>query len=106
MFLRLDCDFGGEGLWDACGRMVSVESVPISRDLATIILAWQLRFELNAKPWSASDTFNYDAHAEHQLTLARRIKRELPDYVIAVGNREMGLDGALSGFAPLPNELR
>lgn len=93
-FIRVDCDWCAEGLWDERGRAFDVASFPLSAELGRRILAWQEKYDEEAQPWSPNDPFDWDAHYAEGIAIARLVKAELPDHEIAVGDRLVNADGS------------
>jgi hypothetical protein len=91
-FIRVECDWGAEGLWDERGVMYYVASFPLSEELQRRILAWQEKFTEEAEPWSPNDKFDWDGHYAERLAIARLVKEALPDYEIVTGDRIVNQD--------------
>ncbi len=103
-WLRVDCDYGAEGLWDDRGRMISVAHIPISEALGKRILAWQEWHDEQAEPWSSNDLYDWNLHWRTATDIARCIKRELPDWTVVARDRLILGDGSLGRRIPFPGE--
>ncbi|MBX7528556.1 hypothetical protein [Qipengyuania vesicularis] len=85
-FVRVNCDYCAEGVWSEDGGSMSIDSLPISRKLKSSILKWQCEFE-TVPYWLEERYIESDWYKLRQLNIARRLKYELPDYVVVAGMR-------------------
>lgn len=82
-WVRVMCDFSAEGVWHRNGAAGSLDGLPLSEGLRTMILGWQAWYELSDMSDAASaELFDVAAHAAFGLCIARMIKRELPAWTI------------------------
>ena len=103
-FLRIDCDFEAEGLWNERGAMVPVDSAPLSRPLRDRIRAWNAWYSEAAQPWSQHDTFDYALNRQTAVDIARWVVRELPDWAIVALDYRVTPSGQVSERVPYPGE--
>lgn len=103
-FVRVDCDYSAEGLWDERGTMFRIDSFPLSADLKARILRWQEHFTDHAKPWEAANAFDWEAHDAEGEAMAALVKQELPDWTVVAGDRLVLTDGSMGERVPFPGE--
>ncbi|HET8612265.1 MAG TPA: hypothetical protein VFL92_05815 [Sphingomonas sp.] len=103
-WLRVDCDYFAEGLWDERGRMISLSNVPISQPLRRRILAWQEWYDEKAEPEPCSTSYDWELHDLVRIDIARALKRELPDWTIVAGDILIRDDGSMGERVPYPGE--
>jgi hypothetical protein len=104
LFVRVDCDFESDGLWDERGRMYDLESMPLSAPLKQHIRDWQRRFSAEAQPWLPDDKFDWEANKREGEVIARKVKAELPDWEVVADDRLILEDGSLGERVPYPGE--
>lgn len=103
-FLRVDCDYEAEGLWDKRGRMVSADSVPVDQALRDRIKAWNAWYSDEAMPWRPDDRYNWELHRLNAEDIARCLKRSLGDWTIVALDLVVLPDLSLGPRLPFPGE--
>ena len=106
MFIRVECDFEAEGLWDERGAMYGLDSLPLSKALKARIMAWQEDYSAYAVPWSEKDSFDYAANKREAEAIARLVKAEMPDADVVALDRRVLADGSLGERVRYPGEHR
>lgn len=91
-FVRVDCDFGADGLWDEGGAALYPESLGLSSALCVALRAWQLHHDEAATVMSGNP-FNHEAHDAIGRQIAVLVQVERPD-----------LNVVYAGDAPYPGE--
>ncbi len=82
-WVRIMCDFSAEGVWHRNGAAGSLEGLPLSVGLQTMIRIWQAWYELSDLSDAASaEVFDVAAHAAFGLCIARMVKRQLPAWTV------------------------
>jgi hypothetical protein len=102
-FVRLDCDWGSDGLWDERGAMYSLGTFPISADLRASIAAWQDVYDKGVpeEPGTNAETAT---HIATGTALARRLKQELPRCIVVAMRKRIRDDLSVGEIVPFPGE--
>lgn len=62
-FVRVDCDFGAEGLWTRKGAAITPEALGLSSALCAALRAWQAHYEESIWDLDRKDRrFDYALH--------------------------------------------
>ena len=85
-WVRVMCDFAAEGLWAKDGAGISMDELPLSREIKQRLLEWQDWFERDCEaylpPEKRESNFDTAAFSKEGLEIARAIKSELPDWTV------------------------
>ena len=85
-FVRVDCDFGAEGLWTKRGAAIYPENLGLSPALCVALRAWQLHHDEAATVFSGNP-FNDAAHERIGRQIAALVQAERPDlHVVYAGD--------------------
>lgn len=87
-FVRVDCDFGADGLWDRRGAALSPEGLRLSPALCLALRAWQAHYEeLCWQVEQPEPRFDFDAHEHVGRRIAELVRAERPDlHVVFCGD--------------------
>jgi len=77
-FVRVDCDFGADGLWDEVGAAFYPENLGLSPALCLALRAWQLHHD-EAATVISGNPFNEEAHGAIGRQIAALVQQERPD---------------------------
>lgn len=77
-FVRVDCDFGADGLWDERGAAYTPELLELSPALAVALRAWQLHHD-EATTVISGNPFNEAEHDRIGRQIATLVQQERPD---------------------------
>lgn len=82
-WVRLMAEYASDGVWESDGCPGDTEELPISEALRADILAWVDWYERDCDDGLPDPRpFPREQFAAHGLTLARRLKAELPDWTV------------------------
>ena len=91
-FVRVDCDFAADGLWDESGAALYPENLGLSSALCLALRAWQLHHD-EAATVISGNPFNDEAHEAIGRQITALVRAERPD-----------LNVVYAGDAPYPGE--
>ncbi len=100
-FVRVDCDWGADGLWDERGAAYNLSAWPLSGPLRQRIRDWQDCFD-KREPWE--ETFDQAAYRAEAEAIGRLIKQELPYVDVVAVDRRVLPDGSLGERVPFPGD--
>ncbi|HVL29237.1 MAG TPA: hypothetical protein VM326_00785 [Sphingomicrobium sp.] len=103
-FIRVECDFCADGLWDERGAAYSLDQFPLSDGLKRRIAAWQRTFDEEAVPWEEPEMPDWQGHQAEGEAIARLVKAEMPDADVVAFDRRVNEDGSLGERVPYPGE--
>jgi hypothetical protein len=88
-FVRVECDFGADGLWGRrCGAL-SPEALGLSPALCLAIAAWQAHYEeLFWQVEKARPYFDFEAHERIGRRIAELVRTERPDLHVVYADDE------------------
>lgn len=96
-WVRVMCDFSAEGVWAKDGAGISMDELPISREIKQRLLEWQEWFERDYENYlpPSQRTTNFDAahFSRVGLEIAKAIKAELPDWTVVYFDEERSSAG-------------
>lgn len=88
-FVRVDCDFGADGLWNPRGAAIKPEALGLSPALCTALRAWQAHYEeLFWQVEQAKPHFDFRLHESVGRSIADVVRSERPDLHVVFGHDE------------------
>lgn len=75
--IRLSCDFGSSGLWNAQNQMLSYDELDVPFHLIRRIAAWQLDYEETFNPPQMPTNAWWSQHEQQALDIARQLQAAL-----------------------------
>lgn len=83
-FVRVDCDYGGDGLWTERGAAIGPEGLGLSPALCVALRAWQLHYD-DASPAMSRGPFDGAGHEAIGRRIAALVQQERPDLCVVYG---------------------
>jgi hypothetical protein len=98
-FVRVQCDFCADGLWDRRGRAMTPETIGLSPALSLALHAWQAHYE-EYLPGRSQQHFDSELHEKIGRQIAALVKVERPDLHVVYGGDEPYPGSHLLGTDP------
>lgn len=86
-FVRVDCDFGADGLWNERGAALRPENLNLSPALCVALRAWQAHYE-EYGPDGSTPHFDWEAHEHIGRQIAALVQAERPDLKVVYAGDE------------------
>ncbi len=102
-FVRVEAEFGSDGLWSIRHLAYRLASFPFSDELAEQIRTWQERYD-DSSPEYADAFCNSRECLERGRKIAVEVKRQLPRCVVVANSRRVRIDGSVGEYVPWPTE--
>jgi hypothetical protein len=83
-FVRVDCDYGADGLWSERGAAIGPESLGLSPALCVALQAWQLHYD-DILPAMSRNAFDAAGHEAIGRRIAALVQQERPDLRVVYG---------------------
>jgi hypothetical protein len=102
-FVRVDCDYGADGLWNEQGSLYDLESMPLDEALKARIKGWNEWFSATVRP-EGDDPYDWRLHRATAVDIARCIVRAQPLWCVVAIDRRIRADLSPGERVPLPGE--
>ena len=108
-FLRVWPEWGSSGIWlipypgsrTSGPNLSGYESLSLSAEMKSRFIEWQEKF-WEAEPWVSTNEFDYSAHHQFGIELAKSLKREVGESIYVEWDQldEVRCDGTIENCRP------